>query len=67
MQQINNVTSIKCALSHINIHRHVSIVSVTIIRMSYKNTDKVQQLSKFYKLLQLIFPYGHKVSDYVAG
>jgi len=71
MQKINNFTLIKHAVPHTNIHRHVSICSTTIIRIPYKNTDKVQQLSKFYKrnllLLQLISPYGHKVSNYVAA
>jgi len=31
----------KYALSYINIHRHISVASATIIRVCYKNTDSL--------------------------
>ena len=37
----NKRTLIKDALSYINIHRHVSVASATIIRVLYKNADNI--------------------------
>jgi len=48
MLQTNKRTSIQFVLSHITIHRHVSVAPATIIRVTYKNTNNMQQSHKMH-------------------
>ena len=53
---------IKYALSYTNIHRHISVVSPTIIRVfSYKNTDNIKQFNKLHKQNCLMLHLTHQV------
>jgi len=46
MQQTNKCTSVRYALSSINIYRRVSIASATVIGVAYKNATMNKKLHK---------------------
>jgi len=43
-----HINKIYFILSHITIHQHVLVVSVTIIMVSYKNTNSIKIMRKMY-------------------
>ena len=42
MQYTNKCTLVKCALTYIIDHLHVSVVFATTIRVLHRNTNKIQ-------------------------
>lgn len=53
---------IKYALSYTNVHRHLSVVSATIIRVFfYENTDNIKQLNNLHKQNWLMLHLTHQV------
>jgi hypothetical protein len=72
MQQ-THTDKIYLILSCITIHRHVSVASATIVRVSYKNTNNIEQINvnntyliwPHVTVIILSSPYGHGMSNYI--